>query len=58
MCLAFRWGGSSGERGPAQAGRPGEEDEGYLPHHAQEDGQEARQGLLLRGDGEPGHARV
>lgn len=47
--LRGRW-----ESGPEQVGRPGEEDEGHLADHAQEDGQEARQ-VLQRGDGESVH---
>lgn len=37
--------------GPQQVGEPGQEDEGHLVDHAQEDGQETRQ-VLQRGDGE------
>lgn len=42
------------ESGPEQVGGPGEEDEGHLTDHAQEDGQEARQ-VFLRRDGESVH---
>lgn len=47
--LRGRW-----ESGPEQVGRLGEEDEGHLADHAQEDGQEAHQVLQWR-DGESVH---